>query len=238
MPSVDQTESLPLEASQATAIMLHIDSLERQLIAQMNSLRLAVGQLARLQTSNEEVLRLQYAGRDEAHATFQVFRNDRTSMPIPAGSGELPDGLVLPEGWTLTPLNRVSAEPSNLAESIANVTGVQTEASSTTARDDSRQPSRSSRSEQASLQYQDLDSLHGGISPLRAERPGASVDAMENEVSMTPQSTVEDTDSGHSSPFAEEVDTERGRALNGAEARNQEESGGSEHPLPRMGSNG
>jgi E3 ubiquitin-protein ligase synoviolin len=36
------------------------------------------------------------------------------STPIPAGSPDLPDGVVIPQGWTLMPLQRVDGQPTPL----------------------------------------------------------------------------------------------------------------------------
>lgn len=53
----------------------------------------------------------------------------QTSSPIPAGDDRLPQGLVLPQGWTLTPLRRV--EPSSIHTPTPTTTSVPTAAPAT-----------------------------------------------------------------------------------------------------------
>lgn len=96
---------------------------------QLNVLRLLQADLQRLRAGQQQQNPVQTNGSAQPSSqlsTSAVFPPPSLSVhsvansasgPIPAGDNRLPQGLVLPPGWTLTPLRRV--EPSSSSSSAA-----------------------------------------------------------------------------------------------------------------------
>jgi E3 ubiquitin-protein ligase synoviolin len=110
-------------------IQNQLANLELQIAQEYQSLRATADQLHVLRALQTELQRLRTSQQNpitaqpltDAQPTSAAFApaaaapsihqlNSQTSSPIPAGDSRLPQGLVLPQGWMVTPLRRI--EPS------------------------------------------------------------------------------------------------------------------------------
>ncbi|OKL56807.1 hypothetical protein UA08_07750 [Talaromyces atroroseus] len=125
-------------------IQNQLANLELQIAQEYQSLRATAEQLHVLRALQAELQRLRTA--QQSPATAQTFTESQptsaafapavvsppsihqltsqTSSPIPAGDSRLPPGLVLPQGWTVTPLRRI--EPPVLSIPTASSAPVPT----------------------------------------------------------------------------------------------------------------
>ncbi|CRG92114.1 E3 ubiquitin-protein ligase synoviolin [Talaromyces islandicus] len=116
------------------SIQNQLTQIEQQIAQEYQSLRATADQLNVLRVLQTDLQRLR-AGQQQQNpvptdgstqpSTSAAFSPsisvhsvaNSLSSPIPAGDSRLPQGLVLPPGWTLTPLRRV--EPSSSSPSAA-----------------------------------------------------------------------------------------------------------------------
>ena len=121
-----------------------LQSIEQQLMREINSLRAQAdqlhmvralqGELARLRISQANQTRqpdwnIQTVQRNWQHNiqspvinTIRTFGDNQQIPAIGAGHWRLPEGLILPEGWTLLPLQGL---PNNMQNNIASLTPMQ-----------------------------------------------------------------------------------------------------------------
>lgn len=120
-------------------IQNQLATLEQQISQEFQSLRATAEQLHVLRALQAELQRLRTAQQNpsvphlftESQSTSAAFPpaasatttlpttihqlNGQTSTPIPSGDSRLPQGLTLPQGWTLTPLRRVESSTTTAA---------------------------------------------------------------------------------------------------------------------------
>lgn len=113
-----------LRALQMTAEQLHV---VRLLQGQLEMLRAAQDQA--LQVDEEAPRATSSSSSSQTPSTRPRHVPLTTGAPIPAGDSRLPEGLVLPPGWTLTPLNP-SSVPGAGATAPENPTMPSSEAES------------------------------------------------------------------------------------------------------------
>lgn len=139
-------------ASSTLPIHGQLDQIERSIQSQINSLRVASNELQLVRRLNQELLRLRnlQANRtDQAGATAQAeaaampmplfsqaeiaavgnrpqttILSSHTQQPLSSDSDALPEGVTLPPGWTLLPLQRYHGPVQNMVSSDG--TGVNT----------------------------------------------------------------------------------------------------------------
>lgn len=120
------TQSAPSQSVSAS-VQEQLRELERQINRELRTLqmtaeqlhvvRLLQGQLEMLRAAQDQALRVDEeapqatSSSAPSQAASAPPRQEplTTGAPIPAGDSRLPEGLVLPPGWTLTPLNPSSA---------------------------------------------------------------------------------------------------------------------------------
>ena len=130
-----------------SAVQAQLQSIERQIMHEINSLRAQADQLHMVRALQGELARLRIIQanpsahphnvaldvfQQNAHAplggsalhspTIRAFGTSQQVRPLQSGHQELPPGLTIPEGWTLLPLQRVpnGAVPGNIG-SISQV---------------------------------------------------------------------------------------------------------------------
>lgn len=118
---------------QPTTIHGQIDQTERQIRREIDNLRLATNELQVVRTLQAELERLrglrqanhaggadqQTAAMTQTHApsgqrSAQAFVASSQQNVLQAGSESLPQGLTLPEGWTMMPLQRIGVAPQHV----------------------------------------------------------------------------------------------------------------------------
>lgn len=109
----------------------HLDSVERQIQRELDSLQASMGELQALRDVQAQLARIRLARQGTALSTQQPAGVPNVP-PVPrlatgttvtglaaqpqqgvlqAGSDQLPNGLTLPEGWTMMPLQPMQAQP-------------------------------------------------------------------------------------------------------------------------------
>lgn len=109
----------------------HLDSVERQIQRELDSLQASMGELQALRDIQGQLARVRLARQGTPSSTQQsVGAANVPPVPRPAigttvtglaaqpqqgvlqaGSDQLPNGLTLPEGWTMMPLQPMQAQP-------------------------------------------------------------------------------------------------------------------------------
>ncbi|KAL2802605.1 hypothetical protein BJX63DRAFT_106595 [Aspergillus granulosus] len=129
--AVQPTAAPPLNASNMQS---HILQMEQQIMAEINSLRVTADQLSLvrlLQTELERLRTLQLQPTDAQNNVVHTstvpansppstspttvrhqFVSDPGAPSMGAGDSRLPEGLTLPQGWTLVPLHSAQPGPS------------------------------------------------------------------------------------------------------------------------------
>lgn len=125
------------------SIQQQLANLEQQITQEYQSLRATAEQLHVLRAFQNELQRLRTTQQNpppsQTQTTSAAFPptaattttptstaspvtvhqlNGRSATPIPAGDSRLPQGLTLPQGWTLTPLRRVEPSAATAAAGV------------------------------------------------------------------------------------------------------------------------
>jgi E3 ubiquitin-protein ligase synoviolin len=129
---------LPEVANNPASIHDHLQQIEQQIMAEIRDLQVVEQELQLVRLLQTELARLrllqipgptgdsqpQVGVRGARHAAsstipqLQQHAAHADALPIPAGGADLPPGVVIPEGWSLLPLQRMDgpgARPSGTA---------------------------------------------------------------------------------------------------------------------------
>ncbi|KAJ5591822.1 uncharacterized protein N7459_002191 [Penicillium hispanicum] len=134
VPAAPQNPLAP--PSNTTGIHTQLQQIEQQIAQEINSLRLTTEQLRHVRTLQMELdrLRLQQANPlaqtttspgpanltpgTSAVTTRRQFVSSTGASPIGSGDPRLPEGLSLPAGWTLVPLQSTTPGVGNTAQGL------------------------------------------------------------------------------------------------------------------------
>ncbi|KAL4913839.1 hypothetical protein BDW62DRAFT_157330 [Aspergillus aurantiobrunneus] len=138
-PAPAATQAVPTPTSNVPNLQIQLLQMEQQIVTEINSLRVTADQLnlvRLLQTELQRLRTLQSQQTDTQNnispisslpipstsptTTHQQFVSDPGTSSMGPDDPRLPEGLTLPQGWTLVPLHSAQPELSRSLNDIAN----------------------------------------------------------------------------------------------------------------------
>ncbi|KKK13347.1 hypothetical protein P175DRAFT_0553182 [Aspergillus ochraceoroseus IBT 24754] len=160
VPNASQTTSTP--TSHVSNMQNQLDQMEQQIMHDINSLRVTADQLHLVRLLQAELQRLRALQPQPTDAQTNIlppfsphiassstttmrrqFVSDPGAPSMTTGDPQLPEGLTLPQGWSLVPLHSADAGSSGIINQTTNATASDLAIPTQTTNDSSPQPSTS-----------------------------------------------------------------------------------------------